>query len=158
VIPEPVPTTRTSLFLPGTELEVLFRHAERSYPEECCGYLVGRLTEDGTVVSRAQPTENKRRTRARDRYEISPQDLLRGMRQAKEAGEDVVGYFHSHPDTSARPSSTDTRAAWPSVSYVIVEVRDGKAGEVRSWRRSAARLVEETIVVDTAGENDAEAR
>jgi proteasome lid subunit RPN8/RPN11 len=137
--------SRTSLTVPEGELEILLRHAEKEYPRECCGILIGHLHKGGALVERALPTENQRRLRAGERYEISPRDLLRAMREAENAGADLVGYYHSHPDRPAIPSSTDESTAWPGVSYVIVEVARGRAGEVRSWRSAGGILAEETV-------------
>ena len=130
-------------------MQVLRQHAGRDYPKECCGILIGCFEPERTLVTRVLQTENQRRLRARDRYEISPQDLLRAMREATDSDEDVVGYYHSHPDRLALPSSTDTSTAWPGVSYVIVAVTEGEAGEVRSWRCVEGTLLEETVTEGT---------
>ncbi len=45
-----------------------------------------------------------------------------------------MGYYHSHPDRSAEPSERDLADAWPFVSYLVVPVAEGVAGEMRSWR------------------------
>jgi proteasome lid subunit RPN8/RPN11 len=124
---------------------MVLRHAEKDYPMECCGVLLGQAEPDGASVTRVVPTRNQQFGRPHDRYEISPQDLLQAMRLARKEGVEVIGYYHSHPDRMAIPSSTDESSAWPEVSYVIVAVEKGNAGEVRSWRCAEGVLVEETI-------------
>ena len=51
-----------------------------------------------------------------------------------EQGAELLGFYHSHPDHPAEPSQYDLDHAWPVFSYVIVSVRAGKPGEMRSWR------------------------
>jgi proteasome lid subunit RPN8/RPN11 len=65
----------------------------------------------------------------------------------------LVGFYHSHPDGAAVPSPFDREAAWPWYSYLIVPVRGGAAGSVRSWRLRDARVdfVEEKIEVPGMG-------
>jgi len=42
-------------------------------------------------------------------FTISNQQLIEGYRIAEEKRMDVVGIFHSHPDSDAYPSSTDKK-------------------------------------------------
>ena len=70
------------------------------------------------------------------------------MRAAAGSTSEVVGYYHSHPDGLATPSSTDRQSAWPGVSYIIVAVKSGRAMEVRSWSFDGGEAIEQTIVGD----------
>lgn len=111
------------------------RHGEQEYPHECCGLLVGRIADDGckTVVE-TYPVSNAREEEARhNRSLITPDEYRRGDKYARERRLDVVGNYHSHPDHPAVPSQFDLEHAWPTWSYVIVSVREGKAGDLRSW-------------------------
>lgn len=115
--------------------------AEREYPHECCGLLLGRLGEGGRkVVAEVFPVSNAREEAARhNRSLITPEEYLRGERAARARGLDVVGNYHSHPDHPAAPSQFDLEHAWPTWSYVIVSVRAGEAADVRSWELAADR-------------------
>ena len=70
---------------------------------------------------------------ADDRYEIDPHDFLRADRLAGEQGLEVIGAYHSHPDLPPVPSPVDAQEAFGGFAYVIVEVRKGRAAEMRSW-------------------------
>ena len=63
----------------------------------------------------------------RNRYLISPRDLLEAEKAARALGLDIVGVYHSHPDHPARPSEFDREHAFPWYSYIIVSVRGGEA-------------------------------
>lgn len=111
------------------------RHGEEAYPEECCGFLLGRVAgtenEVHTLVRAENRAPDERRTR---RYAIPPETYLAAERAAEEQDMEVVGFYHSHPDHPARPSETDlAEATFPGYSYVIVSVREGEAEELTTW-------------------------
>ena len=116
-------------------------HGERDYPYECCGLLVGRFAEGGgKEVVETYPISNAREEEAkRNRFLIRPEELLRGERHARARGLDVVGFYHSHPDDEAVPSRYDLEHAWPTYSYIVVSVRQGRAVALRSWEMEADR-------------------
>ena len=105
------------------------QHGEQTYPYECCGALLGRFADDGSkTVTRSARCGNTRNDSPRNRYNIDPRELLRIQREGRERGEDIVGFYHSHPDHPARWSVTDlAEAHWFGCSYVITSVEKGKA-------------------------------
>lgn len=131
---------------PG-DLEAIHRHAAAAYPEECCGFLIGRAEGSSTVVERVSPAGNERQESRHNRFLIHPETVLAAHKEARALGLDVVGYYHSHPDYPARPSEFDREHAWPGLSYAIVSVRDGQVAETRSWRLAddRERFEEESI-------------
>jgi len=104
-------------------------HGEETYPHECCGVLLGRFEDDGTrTVTSTARAGNTRTDSAHNRYNIDPRELVRIQREARDRGEDILGFYHSHPDHPARWSATDlTEAHWLGCSYVITSVEKGKA-------------------------------
>jgi proteasome lid subunit RPN8/RPN11 len=121
------------VIVPG-DMAAIRRHGETAYPEECCGFLLGRTDEGATAVARVVPVDNERQDNRHNRFLIHPETVLAAHKEARALGLDVVGYYHSHPDHPARPSEFDREHAWPGLSYVIVAVRNGSAEEARSWR------------------------
>jgi proteasome lid subunit RPN8/RPN11 len=109
-------------------------HAERDYPHECGGMLIGKFEEGKKAVIETFPLENAREEEARhDRILILPTDVLKAERYAREKKLEVVGYYHSHPDDRAVPSQYDLDHALPVWSYVIVSVIEGRVSNIRSW-------------------------
>jgi proteasome lid subunit RPN8/RPN11 len=123
------------------QLSEIRAHGERDYPFECCGLLIGSFKEDGVKeVSEVYPISNAREEEAkRRRFLIRPEELLRGERHARSLSLDVVGFYHSHPDHPARPSTYDLEHAWPSYSYVIVSVQQARAADLFSWEMEPDR-------------------
>jgi proteasome lid subunit RPN8/RPN11 len=123
--------------------------AERTYPEECCGLLIGRaLAPDEVLVTRIVDSPNVQSDRAHDRFEIDPKVRLDAERSLRGTGERVVGHFHSHPDHPARPSDTDLAMAFePDLVWVIVAVAQGRADEVRAFRLNETRAAFEPVTI-----------
>jgi proteasome lid subunit RPN8/RPN11 len=122
------------LAVSAADMEAIGRHAERTYPEECCGFMLGRSADGATRVERITPAANERQDSRHNRFVMSPETVLAAHKEARAAGLAVVGYYHSHPDHPAEPSEFDREHAWPGLSYLIVSVRDGQVDRARSWR------------------------
>jgi proteasome lid subunit RPN8/RPN11 len=123
------------------DFDAICRHGESDYPHECCGLLIGTFAADGKkTVLQTYPISNSREDAAkRNRFLIAPDDLMRGEKFARAGKQDVVGFYHSHPDHPAVPSQFDLDHAWPVYSYIIVSVREGRAQELLSYELRADR-------------------
>ena len=110
------------------------RHGEETYPHECCGVLLGQMDEDVRIVTSAARCGNTRTDSPQNRYHIDPKELVRIQREARGREEDIVGFYHSHPDHPAQWSKTDLEEAhWIGCSYVITRVAAGKADVTNSF-------------------------
>ena len=137
-----------SLRFPETLRQELIKHAREGDPDEVCGVLAGR---DSTVerVFRVANTADQigaERGVFRDRdsglpsggrravhYYMDPRDQLRVYNEIDDLGLDLIGYYHSHTQSEARPSPTDIRLATdPSAYWVLVSLGDEPS--VRAWR------------------------
>ncbi len=146
-----VETACTQLGLPVALRQQLSDLVKASYPFEACGLLVGREEDKRTAVVRIAPARNLNREQPRRRYLLDPQDFLAADQAARAQGLEIVGFWHSHPDSPARPSRTDLEGAWAEYSYLIISVTgaggDGAEGaeSFRSWRLIDNRFLEEAI-------------
>jgi len=142
------------LKIPQSVYASIRRHGEETYPHECCGVLLGQMDEEGirTVASVAR-AGNTRTDSAHNRYNIDPKELIRIQRECRERGEDIVGFYHSHPDHPAQWSQTDlAEAHWFGCSYVITSVEKGNAVLTNSFELTGTdeadkKLVDEKIEV-----------
>ncbi len=109
--------------------------AKNTYPNECCGILLGRADADAIRVTSLLRAGNTRTDSAHNRYHIAPEELIAAQRQARNSGLDIVGFYHSHPDHPAQWSHTDfAEAHWFGCAYVITAVaqRQGRAHQLAS--------------------------
>jgi proteasome lid subunit RPN8/RPN11 len=114
----------------------ILSHAKETYPEECCGVLVGKYGgENGSerTVVKSYRTENINKERAQDRYGIDPGDFNRIDREARGEGLDILGFYHSHPDHPDSPSVFDRERGQADYSYLIVAVNGAGQISVKSW-------------------------
>src|SRR2546430_14778033 len=132
------------LTLSQSDYVSLRKHGEETYPHECCGVLLGHFDDNGAefvtkTVSRIARCGNTREGSPQNRYQIDPRELIRIQREGRERGEDIVGFYHSHPDHPARWSQTDlAEAHWIGCSYVITSVEKGKAATTNSFELTGA--------------------
>ena len=139
------------LILSDAHRRAIVSHGEKAYPQEACGALLGKAAADEKRVlatveaaNRFGDVEEFREGAGEsqaNRYVIPPEAVAKIEREARAQGLDVIGFYHSHPDHPARPSRYDQEHAWPWLSYVIVAVAQGRAGDLNSFVLSDDRLV-----------------
>jgi proteasome lid subunit RPN8/RPN11 len=123
--------------------DVMVQHAIETYPNECCGAMLGKVEQDPTTpqplqrILRAVPLQNIYTGGQEDRYEIKPQDLLRVEREAREAGFSLLGIYHSHPDCDAYFSKTDLENSCPWYTFLVISIRQGKFHEANCFQPNA---------------------
>lgn len=124
-------------------LKNIFDQAEREYPNECCGMIMGPL-KSRDQLSRIRPCKNVQddyhrkdpenfpRTAA-TAYFIDPRELLAIQRESREKSESLRVIYHSHINAGAYFSEEDVRIAcqdgeptYPGVQYLVVSVTEGK--------------------------------
>lgn len=134
-------------------IDKIHAHGARDYPNECCGALLGREEGGDRVVVGLVRLANQRKDSPRNRFSITPEDVRLAEKEARAKGCNLIGWYHSHPDSQARPSEFDREHAWPWYSYIIFQVEQGEAREMRSWRldEDRARYVEEGIEYIASG-------
>jgi proteasome lid subunit RPN8/RPN11 len=122
-------TFESASIAPGA-LKEIEQHAREAYPDECCGALIAR---EGRIV-RAFRLPNTTAAGARRRFRIGPSDYRQAEQQARDSNGTLAGFYHSHPDSPARPSQHDLEHAWPNLIYTITTVVRGEPGETTAWR------------------------
>ena len=136
------------LRIPARLAQEIIDHARKDTPNECCGIMSGK---DG-VVQRIWRTTNIDHSPVK--YTIDPQEMAKAFMDADKAGQDVLGFYHSHTATEAYPSVTDTRLAPPSdlfdYQYVIVSLQNAQQPVIRCFR-IVDRKVQETSIEVVSG-------
>jgi proteasome lid subunit RPN8/RPN11 len=146
-------SNETKITLSPSSLSAMEAHAVSTYPEECCGLLLGAF-ENGQKSKKIQepkPMSNVFEKKERyHRFTIDPKDFMKAETDAESRGLEIVGIYHSHPNAPAKPSEFDRAHAWPSLSYLVMEVRDKKVMETKSWilKDDRSEFVPEEIVME----------
>lgn len=113
--------------------DVMVAHARKTYPNECCGAMLGTVDGSEKVVRSAVTLENAFAGEQGERYEIRPQDLVNAEAAARRQGMDLVGIFHSHPDCDAYFSKTDLENSCPWYSFVVLSIKKGDFDHANSF-------------------------
>jgi proteasome lid subunit RPN8/RPN11 len=121
------------IHIDGQPWREMVQHAEATYPNECCGAMLGSVEGDRKRVTIAMPLDNVSQGPQRTRYELRPEDLLRADREARRQHLDLVGIYHSHPDCGAYFSETDLKNSCPWYSFVVLSVEKGEFNHANSW-------------------------
>ncbi|RMH79914.1 MAG: M67 family peptidase [Acidobacteria bacterium] len=135
------------LRIKASAVEKIKAQAEKDYPYETCGLLLGKTQGDIRTVFGAYETPNANPERKHDRYEIDPKDYLKAEEKARQFGLEIVGVYHSHPDHPDRPSSFDEERAFEGLSYIILSVSKGKVVSYRSWHLVDGKFREEEVLL-----------
>ena len=112
--------------------EHIVEHAKETYPNECCGILIGNSMTEKKVFY-VQMATNLNKERAFDRYVMDPTEIYLADKEARSQSLELMGFYHSHPDHPDRPSEYDREMGQAGYSYIIVSVNKGTDVSVKSW-------------------------
>jgi proteasome lid subunit RPN8/RPN11 len=140
------------------QIEQIRLHAENTYPEECCGLLLGVINDRDKLLVEVRQTENNweeeltelwsiKTGNKRNRFSIAPNVLLKVQKEAHDRNLSIIGIYHSHPDHPAIPSEFDRAIAWQQYSYIIVSVQQGRTQDIRSWTLDEAHQFQSEEIV-----------
>ncbi len=114
-------------------------HAHDEAPLECCGYLAGT----GETITMAYPMENSDQSSVH--YSFRPEEQFATIKAIRKEQLEVLGVYHSHPESPARPSEEDIKLAFDnSVSYVIISLLTEET-MVKSFRIEDGEVREEEL-------------
>ncbi|CAN1213341.1 MPN domain-containing protein [Tumidithrix helvetica PCC 7403] len=148
-----------TLFLSVEHRLIVQNHAENTYPEECCGLLLGTIDAQDSSIKvgmEVRPMRNawneevardlqavlptaldakasQASSSKLDRFSIDPQEMLQVQKETRDRGFTIIGIYHSHPNAPAIPSEFDRVVAWQRYSYANASVRVGQVSEIQSW-------------------------
>ncbi len=126
------------VFLNGTKDQMILQ-AVKDYPEECCGVLVGQCTHGIRNVTRVIPVRNEKLTGKSTGFAIEPLVIMEIEEEAVENGQEIIGFYHSHPDYRAELSTEDEKYMIPDLSYPIMSVQKGSCRELVSYVKKSQR-------------------
>lgn len=140
--------SRPIIHLHSRQLEDIQLHGQKTYPEECCGFLYGTEIGNERVIHEVVPIDNSRQDNKERRFLITPEDFIEAERYADNLNLSLIGFYHSHPDHPAIPSEFDREHALPFYSYVIISVRNRKPADIRSYQLADDResYLEEKLI------------
>ena len=119
--------------------------AFRTFPDECCGFLLGKENGEQRVVTEIIIADNSKSGDKRRRFEITSAQYMQAEREADEKELTLLGVYHSHPNHPSIPSEHDRLVAQPFFSYLIIAVREMEIVSFQSWRLNDSFHFDEEI-------------
>ena len=127
---------------PRAVLAAIVDHARAVSPAECCGVLLGSDDQ----IAAAVRTENL--SKDPSAFIVDPKGHIEARREARGLGIAVVGFYHSHVRSSARPSPRDlAEASYLGHLYLIVSLAT-EDGDMRLFRFDSDGFTEVALASD----------
>ena len=96
------------ILLNQKQIDSLIQHSEKAGLAESCAMLLGTHNDQQWNVKEVLLTRNSHND-SETSFIISPEELLEGHQLAEKKHLELVGIFHSHPNTAASPSNMDKK-------------------------------------------------
>ncbi|MBQ9328790.1 MAG: M67 family metallopeptidase [Solobacterium sp.] len=123
------------IVLTKAQADLILSHARAQLPEEACGILAGHRENDVSVVSQVYLCENT--DHSAEHFTISPKEQLSCLLDSRKQNLELIGNWHSHPETPSRMSEEDKRIAVNrSWSYLILSLQDTAHPVLNAFRYS----------------------
>ncbi len=131
--------------------EMIQKHGEQAFPQECCGVLFGKVNGDHRIVKEVFVIENKfEETERYHRFLITPDYYREAEKVARTKKVDIIGFYHSHPDSPSVASKYDLDHAFPWFSYLIVSIMKSQYHDHHSWimENDRSKFNEEKVAIE----------
>ena len=124
----------------------LLRHARACLPEEACGLFAGRSKGEEAWVEKVYCLENA--DHSPRHFTLAPGEQLKAILDMRERELELLGNWHSHPETPSRPSAEDIRLALdPTASYLILSLAEDEPF-LRSFRIMHGLTEQEVLKIE----------
>lgn len=122
------------LTITRSDYEQIVHQAREHLPIECCGILAGYSDGLKAQVIEVYPMRNVDQSPVH--FSLDPEEQFKVYYDLKDKGLTLLGNYHSHPQTSARPSEEDIRLAYdPEAIYVIISLAEAEPVVKAFWIR-----------------------
>ena len=104
-----------------SDFDRMLEHARVWQPDEACGLIAGHVEGEVKTVERVYLLTNV--DRSDEHFTIDQKEQLASIKDARAAGLQMLGNWHSHPASPSRQSEEDKRLSYDhSASYLILSL------------------------------------
>lgn len=138
---------KMKLKLKSFDLRAIEKHALESFPLECCGLMVGKVAGEIFYVKKVVPADNIHKSSVS--FEADAELVYRAIDEAEAKGLELIGIYHSHPNTHAFISAADAEIMklWPSVAWLVLGVTREKIVEKKAFMLKNGKAVQLEIEI-----------
>ncbi len=124
------------------DYEKLIEHCKNELPNEACAILAGK----GNNITDVYLMENAQKQP--DNFLMKPEEQFKVIKDIRKKDLEMLGIFHSHPDSPARPSSRDiSMAFYPEVVYFILSLENREAPALKGFKINEQKVSEEEVKI-----------
>ena len=111
------------LFLTKNDYDKILKHCEAGIPDEACGLIGGTKDGNDKYIKKVYLLTNI--DHSNEHFSMDPKEQLQAVKDMRQNGLELLGNFHSHPESPSRPSEEDKRLAYDSTAvYMIMSLMD----------------------------------
>lgn len=111
------------LKLKKSDYDKMLKHCKDGLPNESCGLLAGTVEGEVKTVAKIYLLTNI--DASNEHFSMDPKEQFAALKDARANGVEIIGNFHSHPESPSRPSEEDKRLAYdPSIEYLILSLQE----------------------------------
>lgn len=134
------------IFLTKQDYEKILEHARNGLPNEACGLLGGIIEGEKQTVTDVYLLRNV--DESREHFSMDPAEQLAAVKDIRSKGRQLLGNFHSHPESPSRPSKEDIRLAFdPKMHYMILSLQDAEHPVLNSFHIEKEEVTKEDLVI-----------
>ncbi len=105
------------------DYEKMLAHCRAGLPNEACGLIGGVREGDVKEIKEVYLLTNI--DESNEHFSMDPREQLAAVKDMRARGYELLGNFHSHPESPSRPSEEDKRLAYDSsVDYMILSLME----------------------------------
>ena len=111
------------LNLKKSDYDKMLQHCKEGLPNESCGLLAGTVEGEVKTVTKIYLLTNI--DASNEHFSMDPKEQFAALKDARANGVEIIGNFHSHPESPSRPSEEDKRLAYdPNIEYLILSLQE----------------------------------
>lgn len=135
------------LILKQEDYQKILEHAKTGLPNEACGLLGGYTKENGSqVITDVYLLRNV--DESREHFSMDPKEQFAAVKDIRSKGRELLGNFHSHPESPSRPSEEDIRLAYDSkIHYLILSLMEEGNPVLNSFHIEKGAVTKETLEI-----------
>lgn len=135
------------LILKQEDYQKILEHAKKGLPNEACGLLGGYTEKDGSqVITDVYLLRNV--DESREHFSMDPKEQFAAVKDIRSKGRELLGNFHSHPESPSRPSEEDIRLAYDSkIHYLILSLMEEGNPVLNSFHIEKGVVTKETLEI-----------
>lgn len=130
------------LYLRRKDYDIILNYAVKGLPNEACGLIAGKVSGEDKHIEKVYLLTNA--DESNEHFSMDPKEQLAAVKDIRENGLSLLGNFHSHPESPARPSEEDKRLAFDTkAEYLILSLLNREEPILKAFLINAEKEVTE---------------